>query len=441
MFRSAPRFRRRTGAIYPILKSSKEHFLTAIRPYTALNEVDRELAGSKYLGSPQLRESEVGALRVLVEQYVETHKRNRFNASRILIFRPRRTGLGDRLTALAFAFWAASVSERLFLVDWQDPFPLGQLFQNANPDVDVFFNQRLDDPTNDTISESPSSKVAFVKAGEKGLRMYESTILSKVRTVIVEMHYMPKLSKAFVAKRFPAGVSASYVSGVASTIPFFRIVFHHVFKLSDEMVQYQKQMSKKMRIRPTYPIRDGTHSSVNSKEGAHTDVEEFDENARPYIAVHARIGSGVGEYQGRFMDITHDMRTGAMCLASRAVRLAHMSGHPPLPIYLATDTPSFREVFREVVRNFSHGRVDVVAGDWDVVHINAFLYPNNTGMEQPPAPQRALRDTCVDLVMLGHAEHMVALYSSFPRLALGVGTARTLTELRNEICYKVDKWK
>ncbi|KAI0564559.1 hypothetical protein FGB62_25g029 [Gracilaria domingensis] len=437
------RLRSRTGAFYPILTSSREHFLSAVRPYTALREVDTELAGPNYLEAPRLRESDVAVLRVLVENYIHFHKRNRHNASRILIFRPRRTGLGDRLSVLAFTFWAASVSERLFLVDWQYPFPLRQLFQNTNPDVDMFFNQRLDDPNRETTSGNSSSKVAYLQAGEKGLKEYESILFSNVRTVIVEMLYTPKLSKAFIAKRFPAEVLPSYVNSVPSTVSFFRIVFHNILKLSDEMLQYQKQMSKKMKIRPTYLTHPRTSWLRRIKKRSHRLVEKFDENARPYIAVHARVGSGVGEFKeiGRFKNIGRDMKTGAMCLAARAVRLAHMSGHPPLPIYLATDTPSFRDVFREVVGNFSHGRVEVVGGDWNVVHINAFTLPNNTRGAQTPKQQKALRDVYADFVMLGHAEHIVALYSSFPRLAQGVGTARTLTELRNDVCFKIDKWK
>ncbi|CAN8061589.1 unnamed protein product [Agarophyton chilense] len=393
--------------------------------------------------APHLSKLQAGVFRVLVDDYIQFHKRNRHNATRILIFRPGRTGLGDRLTVMAFAFWAASISKRLFLVDWQDPFPLSQLLQNARADVDVFFRPAVDDPKNETIGFNPSSTLFYLNSTQKAAKEHDSALFSNLKTVVLEISYRTNLTWALIDKIFPPNVRLSYVNQVAATIPFYRVIYHRIFMLSAEMLEYQKQLSHRMRIRPTYPEHFQTFPADSSSKVTAGKGERVAQNARPYIAVHARVGAGVGEaHDGfRFAEISRNMKSGAMCLASRAVKLAHMSGHPPLPIYLATDTPAFRGVFRQVVGNFSHGSVEVVGGDWDALHTNAFELSGRPQRSLPtPKQKKALRDVCIDFVMLGHGEHIVSLYSSFPRLAQGVGTARTLTEIRNEICFKVDKW-
>lgn len=46
----------------------------------------------------------------------------------------------------------------------------------------------------------------------------------------------------------------------------------------------------------------------------------------------------------------------------------------------------------------------------------------------------------MDLIMLGHVEHIIDIYSSFPRLEFSLEDAEKLTELRNEIFFKVELW-
>ena len=119
-----------------------------------------------------------------------------------------------------------------------------------------------------------------------------------------------------------------------------------------------------------------------------------------------------------------------------------MSGNPALPVYLATDTPDFRRIFEKAVKMGSHGRVEVLAGDWAVVHTTRML-PRHGHPSTPKLRSHfshVMWGTYIDLVMLGHAEHIVALYSSFSRFALALGNAETLIELQNDICVEEERW-
>lgn len=183
------------------------------------------------------------------------------------------------------------------------------------------------------------------------------------------------------------------------------------------------------------------------------------ENERRYIGVHARLGVGVGEMgHHRFRDLSRDMGKAARCLARRAVKLSQLGYRPELwdrmraagkgtgaerkkqttiPIFLATDSPTFRPVFADTVRRLSKGTMRVIHGHWNVVHSNHVPWGNALSGNEDDELQKANNGfwgLSMDLIMLGHAEHVISMYSTFPRFAVAIGEASTLIELRPERC-------
>lgn len=205
----------------------------------------------------------------------------------------------------------------------------------------------------------------------------------------------------------PKGIDRAEIAAMRGSIRLRRIILNQIFRMSD-------------RLKARY------FSEAN-------DIGLF---KKEYIAVHARLGQGVGEASVRFSRLIEEPQVAAYCLARRAIALAHgfkqKYRQDPLPIYLATDTPEFRQTFVSSVFRLSRGKVGVLSGDWDVVHTNRLFGRAKEFSEQ------VVLDGLLDLSMLGYAQHIVAFYSSFARLALLMGKSESLTELRSEVCFQDD---
>lgn len=65
-----------------------------------------------------------------------------------------------------------------------------------------------------------------------------------------------------------------------------------------------------------------------------------------FIALHARLGEGVGESRGRFAPLAHRRKL-AKCLAEVAIQAAKVYGTSAF--FLATDTPSFRPLLKQAL--------------------------------------------------------------------------------------------
>lgn len=414
----------------PVLSQSRDHLLNTLKPYTNIKISSPYIATQNYLEAPDIHEFERELFKVFIHDYLNYHEQARKNGSRRLVFQPRLTGMGDTYTTLIFAYWAAVVSNRVFLVDWQEPFPLEDLLQNARTTADVFYRPESDD-------QPPFSNNAYtLKGTEDSHKQFGNVLLSNTAAVIYRPQHRPpqNMIYEFVKRSSLKDLPISSYMRLAASQNFHRAVMHHVFRVSDEIRKDQQHYTKKFRLfRGFTPA----HTNVSKKT--------YKSNERPYIAVHARIGTGVGEFQGRFQDVQSNMVVPARCLASRAIRLSHMAGYPPLPIFLATDTIEFRALFQQMVKDISsHNRVAVLMGDWDVVHSSRFAWHNqhvfNATEEKRTRSWKKIWGSYMDLVMIGHAEHVVALYSAFPRFAFSLGSAETMTELRNHICMQDEQW-
>lgn len=395
-----------------------------VRPYSLLTEIRRDIVVTDYANVTHMGAEQRDLFDLFIADYLRFHAAHRRNGSRVLIFRPARAGMGDTFGRLCYAYWVAVVSRRVLLVDWHEPFTIEGLVESVDTRTDMFFRDGVDAPEN-----VPS---AHIVTGENGIHNKLIGLLeSTTTTVVMSTKTLPPVSvlETLAQRRFRATRSVRTIVNFMSSIEFRRAILYHVLHLS-------------AAIR-----RDHVHFASRRDLAANG-------QGRPYIAVHARIGKGVNERSGRFVRTSGDEgAAAARCLAARAVALSVLlaGGSELLPVFLATDTPAFRMVFSEAVRAASGGRTQVVSGDWAVMHSTKLAQRRQLDaakaektaqkVQKVQKAQTGDEDWAVvwggymDLVMLGHAEHIVALYSSFPRLALALGNAHSLTELRNDLCY------
>lgn len=418
---------------YPTFATAREHFVHTIGAFTALREADPDNGYSDYLSSKVLTSTERNTLRHFIRDYVQFHKEKRYTDAPRLIFRPLGTGIGDRMGCLMFAYWTAVITRRVFLVDWQDPYPLSEFLEETN-DLNILLSKEY------TMRALRRGTTVFLNASEESLLLYEHVLSSSTDTVMMATNKVPlNLSDNFIGKYLPLAVTSSNALGIRVNPNFHRSILHHVFTLSNSIRGDQQLMNSKMNL-----CGKTMRGRRLDEEGPASFFNGFIQPRRPYIAVHARIGRGVGEYPtGRFKDVSENMKAAALCLASRAVRLAYMSGNPALPIYLATDTAEFRNIFEKAATKISHNRVQILSGEWKVIHSTKLTKQQNANITGSGEEifREAMWGSYMDLVMLGHAEHIVALYSSFPRLALAIGNSETLIELKNDICITEESWR
>lgn len=420
-----------------VSSNSKQRLSNSLKPFTLFRTGSRDLSMvmDKSVGRRPMN-NEFRLLKYFVRDYIAFHAANRKNASRILLFRPYPSGMGDQFRALVFAYWTAVLSRRVLLIDWQEPFSVENLFETANESTDMFFRKEID------IDPLAASSHAMLNSSEQSHSTLAEIVESNIHTVVHSPWLVaPTITLTRLASRnFPHRSTVSEIRMLLVSVNFQRSVAHLVLRLSPSIRDFHFLNCRSMRL------KCGKSSSLSRIAHSFNAPQDF--VARPYISVHARLGLGVGESGERFIKVSKNVLVPARCLASRAVRLALLAGTPALPIFLATDTPAFREIFQNVVTEMSSGRVAVLNGNWSVAHSNKVAHDllrsqmkknKLIGLSRSKAWE-SVWGSYMDLVMLGHGEHVVALYSSFVRFAMAIGDAETLTELRNEICTNDEHW-
>lgn len=430
--------------MYTLFLEANEHFADSLRPFSFVTYASKDLIQDYYLNSSGLDIGYSKALHFLVRDYLQFHKQSRNNVTRILVFRPGTSDLRESLVYLAFAFWAASVSRRLLLVDWGEPFPLEKFLVNAESDANLFFQAPFDDPRNETTSGMASKSVAFVNGSDISLFAYEPALSSSLKVVVMQTDNTPsRFSEYFVSKYAPKDVQTSYVDKLRHNAVFYRVLFHHAFRLSAEAQTHQRLMNEQMRLRPVYSRRPPLTEAGFLEKQSIDSFDSYDEWNRPYIGVHADVAlrektlSSIASKEAKL----RMMRRTAACLASRAVRLSFISGIPALPVYLSTDSSTFRALFGKDVKRFSKGRVSVIKLEREVNQAVTRKFLSAIGGETRNRDLAQNHNTwanLMDLVTLGHAEHIIALEDPLARLAMGLGTAETLIEVREEVCQRVE---
>lgn len=394
-------------------KEARDKFENDVKPFSIVSVVDQQVASLKYLQAPHLTQLEREGIHFFVDKYLLFHKQNRYNGRRYLIFSPTGAGgIGDRTNYLIYTYWLAVLSRRVFLVDWQQPYQVTRYLTSARRGVNLFYDEKHDRPRRVTARVLHSTlHTAFLNATHLQNPWEETILMSNTRTVVASRRGFPNsFSAAFLDFNRPKELRRVDLLSLRSNHHLRRAILHHVFRTHDNLRHSHLVKALSLGLRTPY-----TALSRNAP-------------TTPYIAVHARIGIGIGEGAGRFTNIGNKQYEAAKCLATRAIALSNMASPSQLPIFLATDTLQFRKIFRDAVTDLSNRRIPVVTGEWNVVHTGRMHLNRTKGL------QNAISGSYMDLVLLGHAQHIVAFYSSFPRLALWLGDAESLTEIRNELC-------
>lgn len=404
---------------------TKLRFQKNLLPFTSISYIDSRFANedNSYSSVPSnvrdsLSEVERQSIDFFVDHYIQYHQKNRYNGSRYLIyFASGAGGLGDRCNILLIAYWLSVLSNRIFIIDWEEPFPIDIFLTNKHQNMNFFYNNDRD-PKNFVTTKQKKGEnghnndIQYLAAIDHNQSSYdrdEEMLMSPTKTVVFKLNRLaPYYSDKFL--QFNTKIREKYTTLTPAVLLQLRkngilrrAIFHNVFSLSKHTTESYISFLKKFGI-----------------------------NRSQYIGVHARLGKGVQETKSRFENIVSAQDKVANCLSERAVKLSLISSKSKtkaLPIYLATDTPEFRDLFRETVYNMTGGKVKVYSGDWDVVHTKT-LYASGSNSFKHETVVNGL----LDLAILGHSKHIVALYSSFPRLAQWIGSADSMTELRNNIC-------
>lgn len=425
---------------FPTFTNSKEHFIHTLRPFSRFLHARPDIITKDYFNCSGLQQIERELLTVFVRDYLSYHIANyRNKTARRLVFKPFRTGLGDTFGQFMLAYWTAVVTKRVFLIDWKRPFPLQDWFETADHRTEMFLQNEDEISKLGINGQIDKSSIVVLDGSEQSKTRFINIVESITRTVVFSMGSSPPRDTLIALvgrnlKNFQPREAVNFLGNVNCQ----RAVMHHIVRLNHEIRSEHIIHARAMGLR----IPSDTSKS-NWNPAALTWRQPRDTRGQGYVAVHARIGEGVGETTGRFQRVVKNLTIPARCLASRAVHISFMTGTPPPPVFLATDTPSFRAEFTRAVNEASHGRVSVLHGNWDVIHSSKLDFQmrnQKLSRENNTIEWNGIWASYMDLIMLGHAEHLIALQSSFPRLAFALGTAETFTELHSDICTVQEQW-
>lgn len=368
----------------------------------------------------------------LITRYMAFHKAQRFNNSArklIYIGQGNHQGFGDRFRGILNAYELAVFSQRVLLISWREPFPLKAVFVSA-PGVELMYDPVDPGPLPITRSvrkelrrrgvEPPKKKEGELPSCGAHLphlctRDHPGMLLSDMKDVVIRseatanVHFLLK-----ALRKHPAPELTQLTDALAEwqsvrgshrlRISIYTLMFRALLRPSPDLISRLSHMPRALREMVPPRLRPPGDPGKNSPG---------------YIAVHARLGYGIGEgmtYSGRF-NLTQkgaSLRLVAACLAKAASEAADDADLPePQTFYLATDTKAFSKVFRKEIRRWSRGAVLREMGG-RVVHSNMMR-------EGSRENRRMFVETGVELFFLAGGERLVSLPSGFSNLAKYLG--------------------
>lgn len=146
-------------------------------------------------------------------------------------------------------------------------------------------------------------------------------------------------------------------------------------------------------------------------------------NGRQYVAVHVRLGSGVGERGNRFQT-GKSWQQIARCMGKKALDMRERVMNGNGKVFLATDTVKFRETFKKEFGKIGGKETDVIYGNWDTKHV--------ASLKQKVDDDSDMWKTIVmEWVLMTKAKAVVGNRSRFSEIAALVGgiTNREFVEL------------
>lgn len=355
-------------------------------------------------GDPHVAQSIAAFQKLVIDNYVSWHTRTRasYEAARVkgrLIKPPRLLvvrsdlslthGLGDRFRGIVTAYFLAVLSRRLFLIDWRAPIPLSLAFVSPS-EANFTYDETL-------APHYPFNDSFVVQGNYYHMSDYYKT---NVTTLFLDSVPKPNVTRWFnpPERRRRDNWLLNRLAKYKELEPcvVIPLIFRALF-------------------RPTPLLRTTLGHRINQRQMKALKISD----GTPFMAIHARLGYGLGEIQtdsGRF-DLQRSgtsMLGMARCFVDAVA--AHVEWSTPSSeprVFLATDTPEFRPlVSTELAKRVP--KAHLVSMDADVKHVRDLSAKTQKDID-------SFMDTFVDVFLLSSASVLFNLRSGFSDLAVWMG--------------------
>jgi len=259
-----------------------------------------------------------------VDRYVKWHSKARKDrAVRRLIFKACRSGIGDNLHGLIRTYAYAVLSHRVLLIEWNEPELMREIMDENSADQFL-----LNSTTFSYLNESEPIVLTWRDSFEKILPVFYGTEKDVYFTTgagpYIRQHVVDEYETKCNTKLPKLDFKTS------------RKIIREILKPSSYFIGLKKTAQKKLQI-------CGTQENNGDKSPC----------KNPYIALHARIGAGIGEGSiRRFKKLSKRQKSIAACIAYAVYAASKDLYQNPKTVFLATDTISFRETFRKELRGY-----------------------------------------------------------------------------------------
>lgn len=353
--------------------------------------------------------------KILIDDYIKWHRgtldaiqTGKLDARQVkILVHWSDKGIGDRFRGLMNAYMMAVFSKRLFLIKWEEPFPLSRIFQlgkhtNFTYDVEKFGGENYQIPIKDFTWQGTAFKrflsdIKLMMVCNWDLNSLELFILN-----IPELYPNLEVSKKILS----LGNQRMWLAGRRDLM--FKLLLNAIFVPTKE---YADHVS-------SYLKRTITHLPT-----ANVSID----NLKPYIGVHIRLGNSTKELDDwRFRHQLPPLET-AQCLSKVLIQEAKTAQMNPPRFFLTTDAPKIRAALSSELKRLNSS-AELYYGDWEVKHVKQMRDNHND--------LTIYFNTFLELYMLSHSDPMVASNSAFNDLACFWGDVTRKKRFDIEHCIK-----
>lgn len=326
-----------------------------------------------------------------------------------------KSGLGDRLRGIFHAYLCSVISQRLFFVNWKDPFPIEDLFfigkQNRYSfrtlENSSFWRTIPFDLSSKEFEITRNSSLQYLNPllSEKMVLVFGSepeTDIKDLETVIERyrsLHFTKKLNQAKCQDNLP------------SKQKMFHLLFKELLIPNSHVQKY---------------IAERENEILGVERMPHISFSRFQKRRieHSYTSIHARLGIGVFEGGHDRFNLSKrgiSLQEIARNIAFHAYSIEKKTNQNAAPLfYLATDTPTFRKTLQEELKIIDE-KINLTYGTWKVRHTKELSKTSSDWMD--------FMNTFVDLYMLSKGHSLVHIKSGFANLAIWMGSFHSTREI------------
>lgn len=315
-------------------------------------------------------------------------------ASLLLYRGDENYGLGDVIRGLIHSYLIAVVTNRLFFHDIRYKFNINEIWKSQK-----YLNFSLEDSM--FISNHIDAEVYKFKPGFRNLSEYESyprIIIDTDMPLLRPRSIFSSLAKnkhLIIQQKMKRENLLKYYPKTEELVPF---VLNSIFHLSPDFREHMKTIA---------PFQ-----------------------AKTYIAVHARLGEGVGEENlDRFKISRNELsvKSIGICIGELGADLA--AEEKTRNIFVATDTPKARKWIQKGIQRKNLGAI-VRYIDEDVIHIAKLGQKGNENSDD------LVYSTFVDNALLSNSKAILYIKSGFSDIAIWTGIIQKRIEIDLTKCQE-----